>query len=235
MSDLDIKQISIEDAKHLVDYDISLKRDGTLIYYTEFGLCSPRCNRSERFAHILKILKEGGFPYCIGEMFIDEPKACVFDVSRKENWAKAKFMPFDLFTIGYPYSHRKMLLDDAVKQLNNSFIVPVTRFKTFDEGWAFVKANDGEGLVLRNNSNWFKCKILREEKIEIVSHETGRDKGTFILSNGNRISGTSMQFVGQFLDIKARGKKPIAEVEFPFYTSEGKMFQPRLRQITEEN
>jgi len=237
MGDLNITSISKEQAEHLNsnEYDISLKLDGTLIYYINGELISPRCNRSDRFKHILKILKEADMPNCVGEMFVDEKGSCVFDVSRKENWAKCKFMIFDLLE---PYNkmyyfERLQILNDRVEKLNNPFIYPMIKFKTFDEGWKFVVDNNCEGLVVRNNTNWFKCKLLKEEKIEIVAHEVGRDKGTFILKNGSRISGTSIQFVSQYLAIQQKGKKAIAEIEFCFYTDEGKMFQPRLRQIVE--
>jgi ATP-dependent DNA ligase len=144
-------------------------------------------------------------------------------------------MPFDLldYSQNYSYSQRVVLLNSLVVAVENPFIVPVKRFNSFKEGWEFVEANNSEGLCLRNNNNWFKCKILKEEKIEIVAHEVGKDKGTFILKNGSRISGTSSQFVIQYTGIKNRGQRAIAEIEFPFITKEGKYFQPRLRQITE--
>ena len=101
MSDLNIKEIKKPQAEHLssFDYDISLKLDGTLIYFIDGKLFSPRCERTERFKHIVDILIKSKFPNCMGEMFLDKPNSCVFDVSRKENWNKAKFMIFDLIDI----------------------------------------------------------------------------------------------------------------------------------------
>ena len=131
------------------------------------------------------------------------------------------------------YAQRQQILREKVTELNNPFIVPMKMFNTFQEGWKYVTDNKCEGLILRNSNNWFKCKLLQEEKIEIVMHEVGKDKGTFILANGSRISGTSQQFVLQYADIKNKGNKAIAEVEFCFKTQEGKLFQPRLRQIVE--
>ena len=107
------------------------------------------------------------------------------------------------------------------------------KFPDFKSGWDYCLNNKSEGLVIRNESSWLKCKLLNEEKIEIVAHEVGKDKGTFILDNGSRVSGTSIQYVEQYVGIKERGNKAIAEIEYPFLTSEGKMFQPRLRQIVE--
>lgn len=237
MSDLNIKAISINEANDLDNYDISLKRDGTLIYYTNGELISPRCNRSERYSNILNILKKANFPDCMGEMFIDEEGSNVFDISRKENWAKAVFMPFDIIlnnaSYHSSYFQRLIILDELVKRLNNPFIIPMMRFETFKEGWDYVLRHKSEGLVLRNNSNWYKCKILQEAKIEIKEHEPNKEKGTFILINGNRVSGTSKDFVRQFHEIKSKGNIPLAEIEYAFLTSDEKMFQPRLRQIIE--
>ena len=54
MSDLPLTTISIEQGLKLSgDFSISLKRDGTLIYYRAGELDSPRCRRSERYKHIL--------------------------------------------------------------------------------------------------------------------------------------------------------------------------------------
>ena len=237
MSNLNITEIKKEQAELLdncLNYDISLKIDGTLIYFIDGKLHSPRCERSERFKHILNILKEANFPNCMGEMFLDEKGSNVFDVSKKENWNKVKFMPFDLLGIPQVYQERKELLDKKVKDLNNNFIVAVKRFKTFDEGWNFVLKNNCEGLMLRNNNNWYKCKLLKEVKMEIVEHEKGKDKGTFILKNGSRISGTSTQFVIQYTGIKNKGNKAIGEIEYAFLTKDNRFFQPRLRQISEE-
>jgi len=235
MGDLNITTISKAEAENLSsDYDISLKYDGTLIYYINGRLLSPRCDRSDRFSHILNILKESNFPNCMGEMFIDKKGSCVFDVSKKENWNKAKFMIFDLIDYkDYSYKERQVLLNSLIVAKDNPFIIPMKKFNSFKEGYDYCIENNSEGLVFRNSHNWFKFKLLKEDKIEIVEHEVGKDKGTFILKNGNRISGTSLQFVIQYTGIKNRGKKAIAEIEYPFMTKEGRYFQPRLRQIVE--
>lgn len=244
MSNLEIRNVPLENAK-LINWDtkhISLKRDGTLIYYIDGKLFSPRCERTQRFKHIANALKNANFPNCMGEMYIDKPNANVFDVSRKENWDKAKFMPFDLIEsdnykeiYDMPLNERLELLFSLVVELDNENITEMITFDTFKEGWDYVEKNNCEGLVIRDNHTWFKVKKLNEDKIEIVEHEAGKDKGTFILKNGSRISGTSQQFVMKYLGIKKREQKAIAEIEYPFKTKEGKYFQPRLRQIKEQN
>ncbi len=236
MSDLPLKEIKIEQARVLDNskYDIMLKRDGTLIYYIDGDLISSRgINRNARFPHIKKILDDANFPNCMGELFIDGGN--VFDISSSINWAKARYMPFELMDKNTPYNVGRDILKNKIALLNNNFIVPVTIFSTIEEGWDFVKKANGEGLVLKNASGeWYKVKILREFKIPIKRWEPGKDKGTFILDDisGSRVSGTSMTFVQQYLGIQSQGKTAIAEVETPFVTNSGKLFQPRLRQIT---
>lgn len=236
MGTLNIKEMKQEQAQHLTknDYDITLKLDGTLIYFKDGKLFSPRCDRGDRFKHIFKILTDNNFPNCIGEMFIDEKGSCVFDVSRSENWTKAVFMPFDLIDDRLTYEQRQQKLSIEVNYLNNPFIKPLTKFNTFKEGWDYVVKNKSEGLVLRNSNKWFKVKILKEVKIEIKEHQIGKNKGCFILINDNKVSGTSEELVKQYLEIKKRGNKAIGEVEFAFLTDDGKYFQPRLRLIREE-
>ena len=231
MSNLNITELKPEQAqkRDLSNFDITLKRDGTLIYFKDNKLLSPRCERSERFKHILNILKEKGVPNCYGEMYIEGGN--VFSISSSENWKKAKFMPIDIEDKNLSYAKRQVLLSLFLKKMNSEFITPLIKFSNFDEGWDYVKENNSEGLVLRNENKWFKVKILKEAKVEIREHEPSKEKGTFILVDNNRVSGTSKGFVRQFHEIKAQGKIPIMELEYAFLTDEGKYFQPRCRRI----
>jgi hypothetical protein len=231
MSNLPLTELKPEQAvkRDFSNCDITLKRDGTLITFKEGKLFSPRCERSERFSHILNILKAKNVPELFGEMYIEGGN--VFDISSSENWKKAKFMPIDLADKSLNYAQRQALLKQLVTEISNEAITPLVKFKDFKEGWNFVKETNGEGLVIRDERNWFKVKALREAKVEIKNHEPSKEKGTFILIDGNRISGTSKDFVRQFWEIKAKAKIPIAELEFPFLTKDGHYFQPRLRKI----
>jgi len=224
MGHLNIKNVKIEQAKKLYgDFDITLKRDGTLLFWKDKRLISPRdIDRTDRFSHIADILQQAEFPDCMGEMYIEGGN--VFDITSKKNWGLAKFMPI--------YANRD--LANKIKQLNSEYITDMIRFKTIAQGWDYVVNNNLEGLVLRNDTDWYKVKLLQEAKIKIVDWEKGSEKGTFILENDNRISGTSMQFVLQYLDIKKRGNIAIAGIEYPFITKNGSFFQPRLRKIVEK-
>jgi hypothetical protein len=234
MSNLKIEDLKPSQAekRDFSNMDITLKKDGTLIYYKNGRLFSPRCERSERFKHILEELKKNDIPNnCFGEVYVEG--GSVFEVSKRENWSKAKFMPIDIEDNSLSYSQRKALLNQVLKQVKSEIITPLKEFKDFQEGWDFVEKNNEEGLVIRNDRNWFKVKKLFEAKIEIEKHEIGSEKGCFVLINGNRVSGTSLSFVNKFKELKEQGKKPIAEVEYPFLTKEGKYYQPRLRRIFE--
>ena len=230
MSNLPLTELKPEQAikRDFSNCVISEKKDGTLIYYKDGKLFSPRCERSDRFKHILKILKEHNCPEMFGEMFYGKN---VFDVSRSENWSKACFYPIDLEDKSLAFEQRMILLKQLVSEISSPFIVPLVEFSDFKTGWNFVKENNAEGLVIRNNREWIKVKCLKENKEEIIRHEAGSEKGCFILKSGNRVSGTSRDFVAKFNELKAQGKIPIAECEFPFYTEENKMFQPRLRRV----
>lgn len=240
MSDLNIKELKIEEAKNMfnacsdfkVSFEITLKVDGGLLYYKDKNIYSKRCNRNERFKHILDILNENNFEDCLGEIHIEGGK--VFDVSKRENWKKAKFMVIDFLNYkGRNLKKRQEEISEKIKEINNPFLIEMKKFNSFDEGWNYVKENNCEGLVLRKDNFWFKVKLLKEEKREIVEHEKGLEKGTFILNDGNRISATSQEFIIQYLEIKKRGNIPIAEVEYAFKTENNRMFQPRLRKIWE--
>lgn len=242
MSDLNIKEMKLNEAKtrDLSNFDILLKEDGTLMFYINKNLVSARAIiRNDRFAHIKQILNDYDFPECFGEMYVDQKGATVFDISSKENWSSAKFLPIDLIDKKKSYKERQEELSLKIKETNDkgeNRISPLIRFETFEEGWNYVEKNEEEGLILRHkvfDTQWFKVKILREDKVKIVDWEPGSDKGCFILENGNRVSGTSVGYVKQFQEILESRGIAMAEIEFPFMTKDGHYFQPRLRRIFE--
>lgn len=177
---------------------------------------------------------------CCNEEFESESESNVFTISRSENFSKALFMPIDLINTSLGYFERQKLIDYEINKLsifNNlgyESITRQTRFADFIEGWNYVLENSSEGLVIRNDREFYKVKLLHESKMPIIAHEKGKDKGTFILENNNRVSGTSESFVLTYQTIKAKGKIPMCEIEYPFITKDGKFFQPRLRRVYED-
>lgn len=168
---------------------------------------------------------------CCHKEFEGNVECNVFTISRSSNFSKAFFMPIDLFKSPLNYAIRQEILIEKIREANSKFVTQQVRFKDITTAWEFVKENKQEGLVIRNNYEWYKVKLLQEAKVKIKEWEQGKDKGTFILVDDNRISGTSMDFVRQFLKARQEDKEAIAEIEFPFITNEGHYFQPRLRQI----
>ena len=238
---MDIKPIGIEELRKmdLSNSEISLKIDGTLMFFQDNHLISPRgITRDDRYSHILKILKENNFPDCFGELYAEIEKdgkiECnVFTISRSENFSKAKFMPIDMFDKTESYFKRQEILRNKIKEINSEFITPKILFSDIDSAYKYVLENKSEGLVIVKNGKMYKWKLLQEAKVKIKSHEAGKEKGCFILDDkeNNRVSGTSMEFIKVFEFLKNKGEDVYAEVEYQFKTDEGKMFQPRLRRI----
>jgi len=223
-----LKPITIEAGRLIQNWrSITLKRDGMQITFKNKNLYSKSMLRNDRFGHILRILRNSNFPDCIGEMYIENGN--VFDVSRSDNWGRARFMPFDLL-IDKPFEERQKLLDNLIDSIDSEFLTKPIRFNDLTEAWNYVLENREEGLVLKVGNIWYKMKLLQEDKVEIKSWEQGRDKGTFLLVNNNRVSGTSMEFVDAYNQLKRKGRV-FAEIEYPFITEQGHYFQPRLRRI----
>ena len=222
MGDLKIKPISIEDALELKDViSVTLKRDGTLLYWQDRHLISPTGHeRDDRFPHVIEALQN--CPVCMGEMYISGGR--VSDVMTKENWPKARFMVFN------EDPKMQQVLDQYVLLADNWCINSPIGFVSVEAGWQCVMQGEEEGLVIKTLKDWYKVKRLCEDKVKIVDWLPSKTKGTFILENGNKVSGTKMEYVEQF---KARKCDCIAEIEYPYLTKEGHYFQPRLRQITE--
>ena len=232
MSSLNIKEIKLNDFL-LKNFNgvISLKRDGCMMYFKNNNLISDRnIIRNDRFPEITAILRKNNFPECIGEMYVEGGN--VFDISRKENWHKAKFMPFSILNCHNVATELEIIME-AVKMINNPKLTSLVLFKDIKTAWDFVIQNNQEGLILKSGYGWYKIKKLMEGKFKIAGYEKGKDKGTFILENGSRISGTSMGIVNKYFEL-AKICEPMAEVEYCFITDSGKLFQPRLRRIYAE-
>jgi hypothetical protein len=234
MSSLDIKSLDIKSAlnRNTLKTDVSLKRDGTEMYYKNGDLISSRgIIRTDRFRHIAGILRKANCVNLIGEVYLND-NSNVFDVTSSKNWNNCKFMPFDIVS-NQSTEAKQRLIDEIVDRINSPFITKPIRFNSVQEGWDYVVKNNQEGLVLKNDYEWNKIKKLLEGKFKIMKHEKGSEKGTFVLENGSRISGTSISFVKKFEEL-SKSDDVIAEVEYCFITDSGKLFQPRLRDIYAE-
>jgi ATP-dependent DNA ligase len=250
----EIKQITPEDMFKLdvSGYYPERKEDGMLAYAIAgdkgITLFSDRMvNISSKYPHIIKQLEN--IPkgtILVGEMHIQNGN--VFDVNTKANYPKARYCIFDIIqyegisTKDKPIEERKELLAKLIHP--NTATTEHIEFPfsngTYSDMWSLVEANKWEGIVLKPKNSfyaqgWLKCKLLQEIKIRILAYDPKEGKkGAFILDGGNRCDALSPAYVQQFMDIQARGKTAIAECEYAFLTKEGKLFQPRLRQIIEQ-
>lgn len=232
------------------NHSVELKLDGFRAFFIKGDLFSEReVKRNDRFPHIIEALKEAD---CVldGEIAIDE-KSTVFDVSRKENWHKAKYYIFDIVELNGEdlrklslKQRHDILLDFLLNISSKSLTLPRT-FDSFKDGWDYVIKNNLEGLVIKDlNSTypkgnifkktesryWRKLKNWQETKLEIVGHEAGSTKGAFVCENDIRISALSPQMVIEWQDMKQFGKV-YGEIAYLRKTEDGKLFQPILKRL----
>lgn len=218
---------------------IELKVDGSRHTFDGVTLSSDRkINRNDRYAHIVEELKTLDV-YVRGEVAI--PNSNVLRLNKRESWPHAKFFIFDLYSFKgqdvthLPVSARRKLTDLLLTEHSLNHITAPQQFSSVVEGWKFVKENDAEGLVLKlDNGFVWKSKYLKEEKLKIVGHETGKTKGSFIIERDGvlgKVSGTSDMFLRAYQALVEQDEQPYAEIEYSFLTEEGKPYQPRLRRL----
>jgi ATP-dependent DNA ligase len=245
----EIKQITPDELMTLdpAKYYAEKKYDGKLVYAIvgdRVALKSDRMNDiTPNYSHIAKQLEGFSIPkgtILVGEMHI--PDGNVFDVGTKANYPNAKYCVFDIIQFKGDDTRDK-LIEDRQELLASLFLdgsIHRPEIGYYPDMWARVMANKWEGIVLKPKGSkyaqgWLKCKLLQEIKIRILAFDPKEGKkGAFILDGGNRCDALTPTYVQQFMDIRARGKTAIGEAEYAFLTKEGKLFQPRLRQIIEQ-
>lgn len=228
MEKLEFKELKVDEAMLKGFKHISLKRDGTQLYFVDGELISNRdCYRNNRFPHIVKLLKKFDINNVIGEMYIE--KGNIFDITSKINWGNARYMFFDIVS-NQSLEQKQALIAELVDKINNPSITKPMLFISVKEGWEYVTKNNGEGLILKNGDSRYKVKKLNEAKVKIIGLETGLQKGAFLLENGGKVSATSRDFVEKYNRL-SNGNEILAEIEYPFKTKDGKFFQPRLRDL----
>lgn len=231
--------LSIEASRAKTGCLIELKIDGSRMSFCNGALTSDReINRNARYGHVLKEVATIDWKVR-GEMAI--PGGNVHHLNKKENWPRAKYYLFDLFELGgkdvrsYTLTDRRTMLEEELAKKNFQHLLLPIKFDTFDEGWQYVINNAAEGVVLKLNDdvNW-KCKLLKEAKLKIVGHEAGKSKGSFLIEREGivgKVSGTSDGFLKIYQALIGAGKQVYAEIEYPFVTDAGLLFQPRLRRV----
>ena len=245
------KDVSLSDIK---DKDIIFERkyDGSRHIFAMGSLYSTR-----------EVLKDGHFPHIIrelskimgevildGEVYIEG--GTVLDLSKKENWGKAKFCVFDILNdgendlTGSPFSFRRKVLKKLfeVSGFNEDVVHLPVSFEDYNFAWEQVERNGWEGLMAKDlngfyyrgkrTKDWGKIKRRLCIDVEIVGHENGSTKGTFIIRMPSgveaRLSGTSEAIVKYWYENKPKK----CEISYMFLTGSGKPFQPVFNKFVEE-
>ena len=229
------------------DYSIQLKVNGTRTTWNRFKLVSnDGIDRTNRFKHISDSLNKIDI-VLDGEMALGF-NGNVFDVSRKENWNKATYWLFDVYSLDgidvrdKPLKERLVLLKQIAERLGNQNIKVIPQFEEVDIAWDFILQNKCEGLVIKNllltnPSELYeeirldiKVKNWHEGKEQIKDWDSSGGHGAFTTVNDNRLSALTVKNGHLFLSLK--DIKPLfAEFDYMEITSSGKFFQPQLKRI----
>lgn len=236
-----------------------IKVDGCRGIYFDGKLFTERkIDRSERFAHIVNILKNHNV-VLDGEIYSsskDKPFGDLFLLNSRKGWSSARYCIFDILELGgedltfKPLWERKQILREFVRKLDTSLIHTPISFSRIDLAWNFVNTYNAEGLVSkdlnsvyfrssdifeeRRTDAWTKIKNIKEEKEEVIGFEKGSVKGSFILKNGSRISSLSPDFEKEYNKLKEAMKNVIAEFTYLNKTPKGAYFQPCLKRLVSE-
>lgn len=232
-------------------YSYELKYDGFRVLWSGGLLKSEReITQNHKFPHIVEALK-GTDVVLDGEICLNE-KTTVFDINRKVNWKNAIYIIFDILEWNgqdlrpLPLCQRQEKLAEFLKVQKSKSLLSPRRYGSLEIGWEEVVGQQLEGLIVKDlnsiytplplfkgvrTKSWFKVKNWKETELEVLDHEEGNVKGTFILEGGLRLSGTSVGFVSQFKTAKSLGKRVFAEISYLRETSDGKLFQPILKRL----
>lgn len=226
------------------------KIDGGRHLFVNGLLYSKRgVERSKRYPHIVKELEILRGDNCLvldGEVWVE---GGVLALNSSANWDKAKFCVFDILKFNGEDMREKPLIE-RLELLHNILSNPLLRHihlpKTYDDfktAWADVEKNDYEGLMVKNlgmkyeagKRSWAWVKVKRKlcADVEILGHEEGKNKGTFLCRTKKgtdiRVSGNSMAT----LDYYNKHEPKEMEVNYMYETADGKYFQPTFSKFIE--
>ena len=241
ISDLNMKELKIAEAIKRTGDLVEIKVDGTAMTYNGKDIQSDRdIVRSDRFPQVMDEIRRLDWEVR-GEMAIPGLGHTVHDVSKKDNWPKARLYIFSILSIrgkdlrnADPFEVRG-IIDETFRKNRFRWLTYPLRFNSVKEGWDFVKARGAEGLVLKTLNGTFKVKDLKEAKLPVIGFEPGKQKGAFLVRSPNgavsKVSGTAVAFLDQYQKMIASGEQPYIEIEYPNLTVNGIPFQPRLRRM----
>ena len=241
-----------------LDYSIQLKINGTRTIWDGTNLISnDGIKRNDRFKEIATFLSKFNCKLD-GELAL----SCVSnvaDVSRKENWNKARYYVFDIYELdgidvtNLPLKDRLALLEGLIKRFDRLTIEHKIRmipsFPEMDIAWDYVKRYNLEGLVVKNLNLVNPSDLFTEIRLDIKVknwHETkerikdwdgnlidSHSHGCFITESDNRVSALTHENARTF--IKLKDLKPLfAEFYYLEKSDSGKFIQPKLKRIIDD-
>lgn len=244
----DMKEIPMSEAKRLAPNSIiEAKIDGSRHTWDGTHILSERnIDRAvDRYQHIAQELSTCDF---LGRGEVAVPMGNVLTLNKKENWSKARFYLFEVYEVAgkdwtdAPAEDVRRKIEELVPGFGKDakykhLRIPFT-WTDFDKAWRYVLKHQLEGLILkpkRKRGGERKLKHLIESKLKIVGFEPGSQKGAFLIEAENgeigKCSALSVGFVSQYHDMLNKNEVPYVEIEYPFLTSKGLPFQPRLRRL----
>jgi ATP-dependent DNA ligase len=171
----------------------------------------------------------------------------IHQINRKENWAKAVFIVFDILSINgnsiteMPLKYRLEILEHFVKTANSEFVKLPMSFNSFVEAWAYVKEHNKEGVVAKDLGSryimgkkwtdkaysyyWVKIKNWNEQDVVFNTYEQKKD-GITLTDGFHRVSlKTDVERAKNTIEKKG---KLIASVRYIYKTDDGHLFHPSI-------
>jgi len=238
------------------NFTFEMKYDGFRSFWTGHKILSDRgIDNTYKFPQIAKTLNSFSDTFLDAEIYVKG--GCVHDINQKDNWKNAIMVVFDILRKDGKNITHKTLRDRrvALKEFFNEIklpekdtIEPTITFNSFKEGWDYITKNNLEGVMVKNlNStyhhnlndilkvyrvnSWKKCKNFKEGFEEIIGYNAGSIKGSFLLSNGGKISALSKDKVKEYYQLKEKGGKVFCEFMYLYKTNQNKYFQPILKRL----
>lgn len=203
--------------------------------------------KREIFNHLFKELEQLGNVLIDCEIYIEG--GTVIDLNKKINRHIAKCCVFDILSVegrdirSINFKGRRDILKELFKEKEFKSIHLPETWNNFDEAWKSVADRNLEGVMAKylngnynsgkRSRNWLKVKRKVCLDVDIIGHETGSTKGTFLCKTDKgvdiRVSGTSLDIVGYWREHKPKKM----EISCMNITESGKPFQPVFEKFVE--
>lgn len=247
--------LSPQEAEKLGDnFQFELKYDGFRALYSDGVILSERgLTQNHKFPQIANALA-GHSVVLDGEVSLDG--GTIHEINASVNWSKALYYVFDiLFLDGVdlrqsPLSRRQVVLRQFVEQLGSPYVRFVRKFEGFKSGWAYVQANNCEGLVAKSKSSdylgvgenlleevrsksWLKIKSKKERVFVMSEFERHQDDDGITFTDGFHRFSVRGDLSREARQIIAKNGKCLIEVQYLYETQDKHLFQAVIKRVRE--